>query len=347
MVTSKRVDKKHTILGLLPLFKAVEEQGNNPEHLLAHSGISLDSMTGSALIDQSQELHIVSEAIDLLQDPLLGIKVGSQVTFASYGTFAMLLMTAANFYRAVETAVQFQPLSLLFSHMTLHTEKGDLEMRYTLPDAPTKLRTFIADRDLMGTYLFIREMVDNAGQVLEGAGTARPRPSDEELRIYRQYIDFDVAFDQPYNWIRLPATAIRQPLKHSNELAHKLYRAQAYELMRKFYPDTDDMVTRIQQIFAGFDSHFPSAKELATMLGISERTIQRHLVESGTSYRALLDEHKRKRALDMLSRKDIPVSELAEALGYAESASFLRAFKRWTGTTPRRYIQNIDSSRHQ
>ncbi len=80
--------------------------------------------------------------------------------------------------------------------------------------------------------------------------------------------------------------------------------------------------------------------EVAKMFGVSERTMRRKLDEANTSYRELIDEHKKNRALDMLSSSVISVNELAESLGYAESASFLRAFKRWTGSTPKQYVKN-------
>ena len=332
--------KKHSILSLIPLFKAIEEQGSDPEELLRSRGLSLDSMTGAAVIDQELELEIVSDAIDLLNDPLLGIKVGSQVTFTSYGTYAMLLMTAQNFLDAAKAAVQFQSLSLLFSHMTLHINQDWFEMRYTFPEAQPKLKQFIADRDLMGTYIFIREFLDNAGEVILGAGTARTKPNAKDLLIYNQYIDFDIQFDQPYNWIRMPSSIFRTQQKHGNRWAHKLYRVQAYELMRKFYPDSGDVVARVKQIMMGYDAQYPSVPEVAKMFGVSERTIRRKLDDANTSYRELIDEHKKNRALDMLSSSVISVNQLAESLGYAESASFLRAFKRWTGTTPKQYVKN-------
>lgn len=338
--TDNPVKKKHSILGLIPLFKAIEDQGKDPEKLLQGRGLSLDSMTGAAVIDQELELKIVSDAIDLLEDPLLGIKVGSQVSFTSYGTYAMLLMTAQTFLDAAKAAAQYQSLSLLFSHMTLHTNKDWLEMRYTIPEAQPQLKQFIADRDLMGSYTFIREFFDNARDVILSAGTTRPEPNSKELVIYKQYIDFSVEFDQPYNWIRMPRSIFKMQQKHGNSWAHKLYRAQAYELMRKFYPDPGNVVAQVKQIIEGYDTQYPTVPEIAKMFGISERTIRRKLDEAKTSYRKLIDDHKKNRALDMLSGRIISVNELAESLGYAESASFLRAFKRWTDTTPKQYLKN-------
>ena len=129
--------------------------------------------------------------------------------------------------------------------------------------------------------------------------------------------------------------------KHGNVLAHQLYRVQAYELLKKFYPDADDIVAQTKQIIQGYESRFPTVPEVASMFGISERTYRRKLDAADTSYRKILDEHKKKRCLDMLASKTISVNTLVDVLGYAESASFLRAFKRWTNMTPKQYIKQL------
>jgi len=342
-VAQKKSKKKQSILGLLPLFTAIEKLGEDPSVLLKKRGLSFESMSGSAVIDQILELEIVSDAIELLQDPLLGMKAGSQVTFTSYGTYAMLLMTAPSFMEALKVGVQFQSLSLLFSHMTLHVLPKYIEVRYTLPESNDALRAFIADRDLMGTFMFIKEMIDEPERYVLGIGTARPKPEKIVHAEYKQYIPFEVQFDQVNNWIRLSKSVLDIKQKHGNKLAHQLYRVQAYELLRKFYPDSDDIVAQTQQIIQGYESNYPCAPELAKMFGVSERTYRRKLDAANTSYRNLLDEHKKKRCLDMLASKTVSVNKLVEVLGYSESASFLRAFKRWTAMTPKQYIKGLDT----
>lgn len=344
-MTHPKSGKKQSILGLLPLFSAIEKQGKDPSLLFQKTGMTLDALSGSALIDQSLELDIVQDAIELVQDPLLGLKAGSQVSFTSYGTFAMLLMTAPTLMDALKTGVQFQSLSLLFSQMSLHVLPDYIEVRYTLPESKGALRAFIADRDLVGTFTFMKEMIEEPARYILGIGTARPRPVDALLGEYRRFMPFEVQFDQVNNWIRLSKSLLKIPQKHGNELAHQLYRVQAYELLRKFYPASDDIVAQTKQIIQGYEAHYPSVPEVASLFGISERTYRRKLDEANTSYRALLDEHKKQRCLDMLASKSVSVNQLVEALGYAESASFLRAFKRWTGTTPKLFIKGQSEER--
>ena len=330
-MAESKPEKKQSILGLLPLFSAIEQLGEDPSILLKKRGLSFETLNGSAVIDQALELDIASDAIELLQDPLLGIKAGSQVSFTTYGTYAMLLMTAPGFMEALKAGVQFQSLSLLFSHMTLHVLPNYIEVRYTLPASTSALRTFIADRDLMGTFTFIKEMIEEPKRYILGIGTARPQPDKKTHADYKCYIPFEVEFDQVNNWIRLDKSILAMPQKHGNKLAHQLYRVQAYELLRKFYPDADDIVSQTKQIIEGYESNF----------GVSERTYRRKLNEVNTSYRSLLDEHKKKRCLDMLASKRVSVNTLVDVLGYSESASFLRAFKRWTGMTPKIYLKSV------
>ena len=81
-----------------------------------------------------------------------------------------------------------------------------------------------------------------------------------------------------------------------------------------------------------------AASRVATRLGVSERTMRRHLTKAGTSYRALVDDSRRERAL-MLAHEGIhSVTAIAMRSGFTDVSSFSRAFRRWTGTLPSDYL---------
>ncbi len=322
---------KRSIIGLIPLINLLENHGHNPEPLLEKHQISLDTMVGSALIDAEVELAIVADVVALLDQPLLGLEVGGKINFTSYGMLAMLIMTAPSLLDACRITVQFQSLSLLFSRLALHVEKDWIELRYTLPECSGDIKNFIADRDLVGVHVLIKDILSAPEVAQINCGTARTKPKGLQLKRYLQTVDFTPEFDQPYNWFRIPmAIAV-----------HKVYLIQAYEQMGKFSPDKDDTIAQVRQVVAGYDSNFPTLPEIAKTLGHSDRTLRRKLNDAGISYRDILDEHKKKRALDMLAQKDMTISALTESLGYTESTSFLRAFKRWTGKTPKQYIKEL------
>ena len=81
----------------------------------------------------------------------------------------------------------------------------------------------------------------------------------------------------------------------------------------------------------------PSAEAIAGSLHLSLRSLQRHLAEEGVGYEALLAETRHALALRYLDDPRNALGEIAYLLGFADTSSFSRAFKRWTGRTPSQY----------
>ena len=84
---------------------------------------------------------------------------------------------------------------------------------------------------------------------------------------------------------------------------------------------------------------FPTIEQVAANLNLSVRTLQRRLKAEGLTYKAVLDELRRQFALDYLKNDALSIKEIAYLLDYAESSSFVRSFKRWTGKSPQEFRQ--------
>jgi len=81
----------------------------------------------------------------------------------------------------------------------------------------------------------------------------------------------------------------------------------------------------------------PSLKMLADLVGIRPRTLQRRLSERETSLTALIDEVRCGRALGQIGENGTSVDQMARNCGYTDPTNFTRAFRRWTGCSPREY----------
>ncbi len=77
-----------------------------------------------------------------------------------------------------------------------------------------------------------------------------------------------------------------------------------------------------------------TVESAARQLGVSVRTLQRRLAERETTFQAVADGVLMEHASRLIATGAIPVSQVAERLGYGSMAAFVRAFRRWTGTTP-------------
>jgi AraC-like DNA-binding protein len=76
---------------------------------------------------------------------------------------------------------------------------------------------------------------------------------------------------------------------------------------------------------------------VARLSGMSRQSLQRKLKASGTTLSAQIVEVKQQRAQELLVETDQSVVEVATALGFSNPTSFARAFKSWTGVSPRDY----------
>ena len=81
--------------------------------------------------------------------------------------------------------------------------------------------------------------------------------------------------------------------------------------------------------------------EVATQLGMHERTLQRRLADEGCVFEALVDDVRRYEASGYLGEPSLSMARIAGLVGYQEQSSFNRAAKRWFGMTPRAYRQQL------
>ena len=93
------------------------------------------------------------------------------------------------------------------------------------------------------------------------------------------------------------------------------------------------------------DDGIPAISDLASVSGMSTRTLQRRLGEEGTSFSKLLEQVRRMTAMKRLTEAQSKIGIVAADLGYARQASLTRAMRRWTGKPPIRFRRQQSSDR--
>jgi AraC-like DNA-binding protein len=137
--------------------------------------------------------------------------------------------------------------------------------------------------------------------------------------------DAHLAFDARY--LSLPQrrddAALRTMLQHALPLTVLQYRRDRL------------LVARVRRFLSEHPGEAHHAEKVAHQLHLSTRSLHRHLRDEGASLQRLKDEVRRERAEALLVRTDHPVKQVARAVGFADEKAFARAFKGWTGHTPR------------
>jgi AraC-like DNA-binding protein len=90
-----------------------------------------------------------------------------------------------------------------------------------------------------------------------------------------------------------------------------------------------------------------SIDAVARSLAVSRRSSQRQLREAGTSFSTIQDRVREAMAADLLADRSLAIYEIAFLLGYSETSTFYRTFRRWTGSSPRRFRDAKASGREQ
>jgi AraC-like DNA-binding protein len=142
-------------------------------------------------------------------------------------------------------------------------------------------------------------------------------------------------FDQPGYGMFFPAETLQRPVAHSDPQMKEVLDTYLESLELSGQHMTSRRVEKlIQDFLPTGDCTLP---HIAQFLSVSVRALQNRLDSEHTSFQLLLDQVRRKLAVNHLSRGDMQLTQLAYLLGYSELSAFSRSFKRWYGTSPRNW----------
>lgn len=99
--------------------------------------------------------------------------------------------------------------------------------------------------------------------------------------------------------------------------------------------DTKSLARRTRDVIArALSEGVPKMEDVARRLGVSVRSLHRHLAEDGLSFQSLAEETRKDLAVALLKQEHYSIAEIAFLTGFSEQSAFTRAFKRWLGETP-------------
>jgi len=164
-------------------------------------------------------------------------------------------------------------------------------------------------------------------------GAQLPYPAPAHVDAYALLFDGPSHFDAGHAAIQFDARYLALPLRRDEAAMTQLLQRALPLTVRSFRRDRL-LVQRVRQVLATqpLDAH--NADDMAVLLNLSARTLHRQLKEEGASLQALKDEVRRQRATELLLRTKRPIKQVAQAAGFQNEKSFIRAFKAWTGKSP-------------
>jgi AraC-like DNA-binding protein len=152
-----------------------------------------------------------------------------------------------------------------------------------------------------------------------------------------------VRFDAPVSVaIELDAADLEHPVPQADRRLLPIVQRHLEERLASARDDEEDWLTSVRERIAlEVCDGPPSIETVAARLALGVRTLQRRLGERGIVFKRMVDDVRRDLALRYLADGKSDLTEIAFLVGYSELSAFDRAFRRWTGSTPKQYQRQL------
>lgn len=170
-----------------------------------------------------------------------------------------------------------------------------------------------------------------------------PNPNpDGSTKPYDDFFGVKVEFDAPFTEISFPLELLQQKLLTADPELARMLRERQRPPPTQPPPPMDLLVRSRASILASLEKDEPpTILTLARDLDMSSRSLQRKLGERETTFSDVFDEVRRELATKLLSQENVLLADVAGRLGFQNLNAFHRAFRRWTGESPRSFQKTL------
>jgi len=301
--------------------------------LLRESGLDEKSLEKpGAHLPLDGVINLWERARRSTRDEQLPLHVAEFLPVGTYKTWDLFLATASTIGDALDKIGKFNAWMDDTFRLTLKKRRDHIAIEYTNvvdPDCqPPEYLEFNFARALLRARFTTGVNIRPAEMHFRHSP---PRNIAEHYRIFQA----PIRFRQPATQAIFDPAVLRIPQLSAD--------AATCELLEHYIQATlgnsrvyDELAVAVRRSLARLSSsHTGSVAVAARELGMSRRGLQRRLAERGTSFRELFRSVRHDLAMRLLDRHDLRISEAADLLGFSEVSSFSRAFKQWTGVSPK------------
>lgn len=273
-------------------------------------------------------------------DELFGFKAGSRVISTSYPELGYLLMACPNLLSCLEQMHEHQAMLAEGFEIALSEDMDDITISVNIIPCKLTPSQFAIDAMVVSLIHFISWLTQQKASPVEvGLKRSAPKATNNLKNLF----EANTVFEQNQNFIKIKKADVEKPLATANPLLFQYYSEQIKAI--KESAATTSCRESIQTLLLSHESEGAFTLEYcAKQLHISTSTLKRRLKAEGASFNLVVQEAKSLIAKQYLSKGSMSLSEIAFQLGFSEASAFTRAFKNWTGTSPKQWQDNHASS---
>lgn len=321
---------------MAPLKEALPEYGMDFRELAQCVGIDPELLSRpDARCPLSRIQKLWRLAAERSGDPLFGLRVGQHVRPGIFHALGLGIVSSTSVLAALKRMERYSSIVSTNGRFVLTLQDGlaSLELRWTehtVAPIPQYL-----DATVVAVCRVLRLCAGPTATPLE---VRLPDRHGAPADAYRDALGCPVKFGTGNVAFIYDAVVAARPVLSGNpELA-----AEADKMSLRYLEGLlpESTAARVRALLmSAMASGDIDQEEIARELHQSPSTLQRRLREEGTSYQRLLDSIRHELAMDYLREGSHSLADVTFLLGFSDQSNFTRAFRRWTGKTPREYLQ--------
>ena len=320
---------------VLSLVDLLHERGFDALPLLARHGLAVEPLSAfNAHAPLKTYVRLFEEAALQTAEPGLGLSLSSSVGPEALGALGFLFLSSSSLGDALANLVRYTAAVQDATEQRVAVRGGLAHVTYQIRDDAIAPRAQDAEFSIGCTYRLIRSYVGPRLKLAEAHFEHSPL---QPPKTYEAVFRCPVYFQQPTNGLVLAEEDLKLSSSVINAKLFPILEGQIRELISK-----KEAISGIAERVA--DALSPavlqrgaSAAKVANDFNLSESTLHRRLKAEGTSFQAVLDQRRLALARRLLDDRQMTIADIAAFVGFSENAAFTRAFKRWTGVSPRDY----------
>ncbi len=261
--------------------------------------------------------------------PHLGLLVGQHNGLHTFGFVGLLMKYAPDVGTALRNFIRHRALHVQGATVALFVEGNVATLTWHVDDTGMEGLDHVGDGALATLFNIMHELCGSDWRPSEICFAHRlPLDGGPYRRFFRVPLHFDA---ETYS-LSFSAALLKRPLAGMDDEMRRLLEREIGSLEDRYSDDFPGQVRSLLRTALTSGQH--KADNIAALLGMHTRTLNRRLNSFGVGFQELLDEARFEAARQMLQYSANEVGQISETLGYAAPGVFTRAFKRWSGTTP-------------
>lgn len=317
-----------------------QERGLAVNQLIDTIGLSPQQLDDvQTLVTPFMHAWLITLIIEQTGNNGLGFEIGLRLSPTVHGQLGQAMLCCATLKDALNIASQFWHLRerLIQFHFSEHHDVGVVNL-YTQLVYPEPLRSLHFDCMLAMFYRMTQILTCSLTPIGE-IWLDYPEPDYFESSSAQQFQAQlpTLRYNMPSCQYRVPLALLDVPLVMANPEALKHAIAQCEREQNLTQQQRGQFLKIVTERLQRQENGYASPAQIANDLHLSLRTFRRRLQQEGSSYQILLEEIKKRDALQLLEDNRLAIQQISSLLGYGNPANFSRTFRQWTGKTPSEY----------